>query len=160
MTRAARSLVLLVAAALLPAPAPASGDRPDCAPIAAVLEQAPSRFAALAGNEYSTRFDARRATTTLPGFDSCWVDDVTRSFWCLRQSASPAEAGREAAAQAELVDRCWPGVRTRQDIERGDDNVTRLVQDWLIPDKARLRLVQRRPTTGQQGLGSVFLYVH
>ena len=159
MTPAPRRLALAALLAFLPAHAPAGEEHPDCAPLAAVLDQAPSRFAALAGPEYSTRFDARRAKTTLPGFDSCWVDDVTRSFWCLRQSSSPAEAGKEAAAQAERVERCWPGVPTRQDIERGDNGVTRLVQDWMVRGGTRLRLVQRKPTAGA-GLGSVFLYLY
>jgi hypothetical protein len=156
---AARRLALLALLALAPASAPAGEEHPDCAPLAAVLDQAPARYAPLAGAEYSTRFEARRATTTIPGFDSCWVDDVTRSFWCLRQSPSPAEAGRSAAAQAEIVERCWPGVPTRQDIERGDDGVTRLVQDWIVRGRTRLRLVQRKPTSGA-GLGSVFLYLY
>ena len=44
-------------------------------------------------------------------------------------------------------------------LERGDDGVTRLVQDWIVRGRTRLRLVQRKPTTGP-GLGSVFLYLY
>lgn len=160
MSPATHRLALVALLVLAAGPAPAGEEGPDCAPLVAVLDHAPARYAPLAGTEYSTRFDARRATTTLPGFDSCWVDDVTRSFWCLRQSPSPAEAGRSAAAQAEIVERCWPGVPTRQDIERGDDGVTRLIQDWMVRGGTRLRLVQRKPTTGTTGLGSVFLYLY
>ena len=159
MRAAAPGLALAALLALAATGAGAGEEHADCAPLVAVLDQAPSRFAALASTEYSTRFDARRATTTLPGFDSCWVDDVTRAFWCMRQSPDAREAGRTAAAQAELLERCWPGVPTRQDIERGDDGVTRLVQDWVLRERHRLRLVQRKPTSGP-GLGSVFVYVY
>lgn len=114
MRPAAYRLALAALLALAPAAAPAGEEAADCAPLVAVLDHAPARYKPLAGTEYSTRFDARRATTTLPGFNSCWVDDVTRSFWCLRQSPTPAEAGQSAAAQAALVERCWPGVPTRR----------------------------------------------
>lgn len=162
MTAAGRRLAACALGALLALPGARAGageEHPDCAPLVAVLDQAASRFSTLAGSEYSTRFDARRATITLPGFGSCWVDDVSLAFWCMEQSQSPQAAGRSAAAQAKIVERCWPDAPTRQDIERGDDGVTRLVQDWVLRGRHRLRLVQRKPNSGP-GLGSVFLYLY
>ena len=49
MSAATHRLALLALLALAPAPAPAGEEHPDCAPLAAVLDQAPTRYASLAG---------------------------------------------------------------------------------------------------------------
>ena len=149
----ARAALLFVNAAALAA------DDPACAPIQSILEAAPRSWRALKTEEYSTQFESWQSRQTLPSYESCWVDDVSHRYWCLFRAPSIESAGKAAAAQAETIDRCWPGVPTQQAIETGDNNVTRLIQDWTLSAERRLRLVHRKPTQGQ-GLSSVFLYVY
>jgi len=154
------AMATFVAVGLLLARDPTfAADDPACAPILAVLEAAPGGFRALRSAEYSTKFESWQSRQTLPGFDGCWVDDITRGFWCLLQAPGVEVAGRAAAAQAAVLERCWPGVPTKQFIETGDNNVTRWIQDWALPGERRLRLVHRKPNSGP-GLSAVFLYVY
>ena len=130
-----------------------------CTTLGEVLGAAPRQFRAVASDEYEMLFDSWRARITLPGFDTCWVDDVTRAFWCLHRANGVAEAGRTAARQAEHLDACWPAAATHQNIETGEDGVTRLIQDWIVAEGRRIRIVHRKPARGE-GLSAVFLYVY
>ena len=134
-------------------------DAPDCTPIGTILEEAPRGWRALKSDDYSTQFDSWRSTQTLPGFESCWIDDVSPRFWCLNRAPSVEAAAQAAAAQVATISGCWPDAPMRQSMETGDNNVTRLIRDWGLPVDRRLRLVHRMPTRGD-GLGSVFLYVY
>ena len=130
-----------------------------CTTLGEVLGAAPRQFREVASDEYVTLFDSWRARITLTGFDACWVDDVTRAFWCLHRANGVAEAGRIAARHAERLDACWPEAATHQSIETGDDGVTRLIQDWMVAEGRRIRIVHRKPARGE-GLSAVFLYMY
>jgi hypothetical protein len=137
-----------------------AGDaRAACAALGEVVSAARGQFRDLASDDYVTLFDSWRARITLSGFDACWVDDVTRAFWCIHRANGVTEAGRAAARQAERLDLCWPAVATQQAVETGDDGVTRLIQDWSVAQGRRVRLVHRKPMRGE-GLSAVFLYVY
>lgn len=165
MTRSSRrSRAALVALSLALASAPAIGTPPaagaeDCLALHRIMDSGPQRWRDLASTEFATRFDAWRARATLPGYESCWIDDITGAFWCLNRAPGAAEAGRIAAAQARMLDACWPGVRTDQAIEDAGGGVTRLIQDWHVAPDRRVRLVQRRAATAD-GLNAVFLYLY
>lgn len=153
-----RAACLAGALALALGASPAAGTDP-CATIRSVVDAAPQSFAALATSDYATLFESWRAGVTLPGFDSCWVDDLSRAFWCLHRAPGVAEAGRFAAAMADTLDACWSGAPTRQEIETGDDGFMRLIQDWYPSPERRIRLVHRRPRSGP-GLSAVFVYFY
>lgn len=157
---AARRIAAAALASLLLAQSTAlAADDPACAPIQSILEAAPRNWRALKTEEYSTQFESWQSRQTLPSYESCWIDDVSPRYWCLFRAPSIEAAGKAAAAQAESIERCWPGAPTQQTIETGDNNVTRLIQDWTLSAERRLRLVHRKPTQGP-GLSSVFLYVY
>jgi hypothetical protein len=130
-----------------------------CATLGDIISAAPRQFRDVASDEYVTLFESWRARITVAGFDACWIDDVTRAFWCIHRANGVAEAGRVAARQAERLDQCWPAVATHQTVETGDDGVTRLIQDWSVAEGRRIRLVHRKPSRGE-GLSAVFLYVY
>lgn len=146
------------ALALALAASPAAGADP-CDILRRIVDAAPRSFAPLATGDYATLFESWRASETLPGFDSCWVDDLSRAFWCLHRAPGVAEAGRVAAVMADTLDACWAGAPTRQEIETGDDGFMRLIQDWFPGPERRIRLVHRRPRTGP-GLSAVFVYFY
>jgi hypothetical protein len=152
-------LALIALPLLLIEPRASIADEPDCAPIRVILEEAQHGFRALKTQEYSTQFESWQSRQTLPGYESCWIDDVSHRFWCLNRAPSVEAAAQAAAAQVETIARCWPDAPSRQATEIGDNNVTRLIRDWALPVDRRLRLVHRMPTRGD-GLGSVFLYVY
>lgn len=159
--RAHRGLpAALVALAAVAAPDGAGAqDNALCAPLAEIVAAAPREFRPLRSEEYSTKFESWRARLTLDGFDACWIDDVSRSFWCLLQAPDmPTAAARAERALAE-VSACHAGAPTQQVSEAMDNNVTRQITDWAIDDKRRVRLVHRYPTK-PPGLASVFLYVY
>jgi hypothetical protein len=157
--RALAALALLLAAAASPAAGtpPTAGE--DSLALRRIMDAGPQRWRDLASTEFATRFDAWRARATLTGYESCWIDDVTGAFWCLYRAPGAAEAGRLAAAQAKLLDACWPGVPTDQAIEDAGGGVTRLIQDWHVAAERRVRLVQRRAVPAD-GLNAVFLYLY
>jgi hypothetical protein len=137
---------------------PAVGADP-CDQLRRIVESAPLKFGPLATSDYATLFESWRAGETLPGFDSCWVDDLSRAFWCLHRAPGVPEAGSVAAAMADRLDACWPGAPTRQEVETGDDGFMRLIQDWYPAPERRIRLVHRRPRSGP-GLSAVFVYFY
>lgn len=150
---------LVVATVAVVAPVAGAADDPVCAPLKSVIEEAPRGWRNLKTDEYSTQFESWQSRQTLPGYESCWIDDVSHRFWCLNRAPGAEAAGKAADAQAGVIDRCWPGVPTLQSIETGDNNITRVIRDWTLPADRRLRLVHRKPTRGS-GLSSVFLYVY
>lgn len=153
-----RSAVLVASLALSASAADAADDA-ICAPLKSVVEEAPRGWRGLKTEEYSTQYESWQSRQILPGYESCWIDDVSHRFWCLNRAPSLEAAAKAAETQAGVIDRCWPGVPTLRSTETGDNNVTRLIQDWTLPVDRRLRLVHRKPTRGS-GLGSVFIYVY
>lgn len=157
--RALLLVACLAAAAAAGAVRAQDGPTAACPALQRVLESAPQRFRDLTDKDYSTLFESWRAKETLPGFDSCWVDDITSAFWCLHRAPGDAEAARVADAQAHRIAACWSSAPTARISETGDDGITRIIQDWRPTPERRIRLVQRKPGAGA-GLGAVFLYVY
>ena len=131
----------------------------DCNPLHALLAATVGGARAVAGPTYDGMFAAWSARIRLPGFDSCWVDDVTGAFWCRYRPETRAAGNRFAAENADMNEGCWPDAPTGQSIERGDGDSasSRWIQDWRIGGSRRLRLVHRRDMVGP---GAVFLYLY
>ncbi len=129
----------------------------DCDPLRALLVATARGARAVAGPTYDGMLAAWSARIRLPGFDSCWVDDVTGAFWCRHRPETRAAGNRFAAETADMIEGCWPDAPTGQSIERGDGGFSRWIQDWGIAGSRRLRLVHRRDAAGS---GAVFLYLY
>ncbi|MBL8697477.1 MAG: hypothetical protein JNK67_03850 [Alphaproteobacteria bacterium] len=159
--RRARAVAASLVAAVMTVAAPASGaeDAALCTSIERIVAAAPKEFRALRDSEYSTKFESWRSSLTLDGFDACWIDDVSRSFWCLLQAPDMAAAAARAERTLAGVSDCLPAARQQQLTETMDNNVTRQITDWIVDDARRLRLVHRYPTR-PPGLAAVFLYVY
>lgn len=136
-----------------------STDNALCAPLTEILTAAPREFRALRGDDYSTKFESWRAKITLDGYDACWIDDVSRSFWCLLQAPDMPSAASRAERTIADVTACHPTARQQQGSEAMDNNVTRVITEWIVESERRLRLVHRYPTK-PPGLAAVFLYVY
>lgn len=152
-------LVAMLAAAPTGAARAQDNAAATCPALQRILDAAPRRFRDLTDKDYSTLFESWRAKETLPGLDSCWIDDITAAFWCLHRAQGDTEAVRVADAQARRIAACWPSAPTARMSETGDDGITRIIQDWRPTPERRIRLVQRKPGAGV-GLGAVFLYVY
>ena len=161
LARHARRLLLALSAVLAVidgAPAQ-NAENALCAPLSEILAAAPREFRPLRGDDYSTKFESWRAKITLDGYDACWIDDVSRSFWCLLQAPDMPSAASRAERTLTDVTACHPTARRQQGSEAMDNNVTRVITDWLLEGDRRLRLVHRYPTK-PPGLAAVFLYVY
>jgi hypothetical protein len=133
--------------------------RPDsCAPLDAVFAAAPRRFRALRTQEFSTQFESYRTHNTLQGFDSCWSDDTSPTFWCLAQPERTDAAHDLTLRMIDEVSRCFPLARRQQWLERHENGIERYVTDWTISEERRARVVERRRPGGQPGTAYIYLY--
>ena len=137
----------------------AAGDAEFCEPLTRILAAAPREFRALKSEEYSTKFESWRARETLAGFDACWVDDVRHGFWCLHQAPNLDAAARLGSQTIAAVTGCYPIVRRQAVVDTMDNDLTRTTTEWMLDDTRRIRVVERRSTSGR-GIASVFLYVY
>ena len=149
---------LAAAALLLLAPAASAQDWALCDGLRPIFAAGPERFRALRTEEVWTSAEANRASVTLPGFDSCYVDQVPPTFWCL---ARPAERGAATALGDSVrgrLDACFPVLTRRSWDEEAEPGVRRFVSQWPLGGERRLRLIERR--RADAGPGAVFLYVY
>lgn len=153
-----RAIALLLMLTTAPAPL-AAQERALCVPLGEIIAAAPREFRVLRGEEYSTKFESWRARVTLPGFDACWIDDVSRSFWCLLQAPDMAAAGAQAERMRADVDACHAQAARGQSVEVMENNVTRAITEWSLTADRRARVVHRYPTR-PPGLAAVFFYVY
>lgn len=130
-----------------------------CGQLTRIIEAAPREFRALKGEEYSTKFESWRARVTVSGFDSCWIDDVRHGFWCLNQAPTLDVATRLGAQIIDAVTSCHPVVRRQTLVETMDNDLTRATTEWTLEEARRIRVVERKSTSGR-GIASVFFYVY
>ncbi len=130
-----------------------------CEQLTRIIAAAPREFRALKGEEYSTKFESWRARETVSSFDSCWIDDVRRGFWCLNQAPNLDAAARLGAQIIDAVTSCHPIVRRQSMVETMDNDLTRTTTEWTLEEARRIRVVERKSTSGR-GIASVFFYVY
>ncbi len=130
-----------------------------CEPLSRIVATAPREFSPLKSAEYSTKFESWQSRETLPGFDSCWIDDVQHRFWCLHQAPNIDAAMRLGAQTVDSVTGCYPVVRRRSATVTMDNDLTRTTTEWTLDETRRVLVVERRPSSGR-GVASVFLYLY